>query len=116
MFLVRAAIKPWPEKLCGMPNMPYRKISRVPTMAANFQRRVLFITKTESEKILRLLPLLGLRFFVCGGQLRHRSLGHFEPEVVRRNPQMDRVFLQSHDRAPQAAAGGDFVPSLDALE
>jgi hypothetical protein len=29
--------------------MPYRKISRVPTMAANFQRRVLFITKTESK-------------------------------------------------------------------
>src|ERR1700683_5625749 len=85
-------------------------------MAANFQRRFLFITKTESN-ILRLSPLLlGFGFFVRSGQLRHRSLGHFEPQVVRRNPQMDRVLLQSHDGAPKAAAGRDFVAGLDALK
>src|SRR5580693_7969913 len=123
MRSVMAVSKPWPEKLCGMPNIPNRKTSRVATMAANFQRRFLFI-KIIKDKDSKTVPivtvvaalLFGLSFLVGSSQLRHRGLGHFEPQVVRRNPQMDRVFLQSHHGPAQAAGGGYPVAGLDALQ
>src|SRR5580658_1161699 len=121
MRSVMAVSKPWPEKLCGTPNIPNRKTSRVATISANFQRRVLFMTKqspnlSDRYSFRSLLLLLGLNFLIRGGQLRHGGLGHFQPQVVRRNPQMNGVILQSDHGAAQAASGGYSVAGLDALE
>src|ERR1700722_20365674 len=85
MRLVMAESRPWPEKLCGMPKIPNKKTSRIPTMRANFQRRFLFMTKTES----RYQGMLRLRFcfFFRGRDLCHRRLGHFHHPMLGKNQQ-----------------------------
>src|SRR5712671_6386391 len=114
MRLVMAESKPWPEKLCGMPNIPNRKTSRIPTMSANFQRRFLFMMKTES----RYQGMLRLRFcfFFRGRDLRHRSFGHFHHQIIWRNTQMNAVVLQCHDGSAQSSAGCDLVASLQRVQ
>src|ERR1035438_2367080 len=89
MRLVMDASKPCPEKLCGMPKIPNRKTIRVPTMSASFQRRFLFMTKTKSK--CQVMPqLLGLNFFLGGGDLGDGGFGHFQHDIVGRNAQMNR--------------------------
>src|SRR5580704_14917432 len=104
MRLVMAVSKPWPEKLCGIPKIPNMKTTRIPTMSANFQRRFLFITNRVQRFENRRL-LLGLCFLFLSRNLRNRCLGNFHSQVVRRNPQMERVVLQSNDGSLQSAAG-----------
>src|SRR5580704_6335405 len=110
-----AVSRPWPEKLCGMPNIPYRQMSRAATMTASLERRFLFITKTGSN-YQAVSRLLGFGFFLRGRDLGHGGLGHFQPQVVRRHSQVHGVILQSHDRSLQAPGGYDLIAGLEGIQ
>src|SRR5579863_7882262 len=115
MRLVMAESRPWPEKLCGMPKIPKRKTIRIPMISANFQRRFLFMTKTES-KIQDMQRLLSFSLFIGSRDLGHGGLGHFQQRVIRGNAQVKAVVFESHDRSPQSAASDYLVASLQRLQ
>src|SRR5579871_6240880 len=128
MWSVRAASNAPPETPFGIPKIPKRKKNSVATINTIFQRRFLVINAVSNFQFefresswrgardTKLGTLFGLYFVIGRGHLRHRGLGYFHQQVVRRHAQMDAVILQSHDGAPQAATGGDFVAGLELIE
>src|ERR1700722_16604457 len=60
--------------------------------------------------------LVVLRFFLGSSHLQYRGLRDFKHKIVGRNAQVNAIVLGRHDRAPQAPAGGDPVPSLERVE
>src|SRR6202166_4317261 len=109
-----AESKPWPEKLCGMPNIPKRKTSRIPTMSANFQRRFLFMTRTESNY--QGMSRLRFCFFLRRCNRGHGGLSHLHSQIVRRNSQMNGIIFQGNDGSSQAPAGDHFVSGLQGVK
>src|ERR1035438_2962555 len=95
------ASTPLPDQSFGMPRMPTRKTSRIPTITANFQLRFLFILKYGDSRRLR------FRSFFRRRHRDHRCAADFELQIIGRHAQDQRIVLEADDRPAQAAAGYD---------
>src|SRR5271157_4569 len=124
MRSVIAANRPRPDQSRGMPKIPATNATRIPTMMANFQLRVLFMKTCRSSLVVsrsskppapgerlttsddRLLP------FLCRRHRHHRRPADFQLQIVGRDAQRNGVIFEAHDRAAQTAAGRDLVARL----
>src|SRR5258708_1781327 len=113
---------PLPDQSFGMPKIPARKTSRIPTITSNFQLRFLFMKKRRSSLVVsrwRRPESLSERPTTSDQRLfsffrrRHRYHGRaadFEFQIVGRYAQSQRVVLEADDRPAQPATVYDLVP------
>src|SRR5208337_3441300 len=111
------ASTPRPDQSFGMPRMPIRKTSRIPTITVNFQLRFLFMKTSRSSLVVGRSSKpesLGERPTTSDQRLfsffrrrhrHHRCAADFELHIVGRHAQNQRIVLEADDRPPQAAAG-----------
>src|SRR5580658_32594 len=114
-----AATTPLPDQSFGMPKMPNRKKSRIPTIATNFQVRFLFmrkpvvrrwsLAKPESPRERPTTIDQRLFSFLRRGHRYDRRTADFKLQIIRRHAQGHRIVLEADDRPAQAAAGYDLV-------
>src|SRR5215470_10924783 len=57
-----------------------------------------------------------LRLFLGARDRHHRRARYFDPQIVRRNPQVQGFVFERDDRTAQAAAGGHAVAGLQRAE
>src|SRR5258708_22119980 len=118
MRSVTAVSNPCPLRLFGIPKIPNRNTSSIPTISSDFQRRFLFIRKLvhARTRVRCVVELLGLNFILRRGHLDYRSLGDFHAQIVRGNAEVNRIIFHGNDGAPQAATGNYPVTGFECVQ
>jgi hypothetical protein len=102
-------------KTLGNAKDPKQKNEQDAEDSYQFPEEILIHDGTKS-KCLDYAALFGFSFFFRSRNLSHGGLGHFQDDIVGRNPQVNGIILECHDRSPQATAGHDLVASFQAVE
>src|SRR5580692_12142764 len=114
MRFCNAASAP-PDQLSGGPKMPNTKNNSVATITISFQPKFLFM-KNDFRLPQNLRSQVSLRRVVGGSNRRYRAPGHFKPQIVRRNPEVDVLILERNDRTSQASGGYHLVPGFQVVQ